>query len=104
VVDADYVVGVATGQDLSAVDAVNMHTVRRDGSSVVLYQAGGTSLGSWTSSATMNVDRIAKNGLESHSGDISEILIFDSALSVAHLNVVRLYLTNKYGLTTGAFS
>jgi hypothetical protein len=99
----DYIVGGNRG-NLSTVNAVNMHTVKRDGAGVVLYQAGGTSLGNWTSSDTMKVDRIAVSSLESHVGDISEILIFDSALSVAHLNVVRLYLTNKYGLTTGAFS
>lgn len=101
--NGDYTVSGNRG-NLSTVNAVNMHTVKRDGTAVVLYQAGGTSLGNWTSSATMKVDRIAKSSLQSHLGDISEILIFDSALSVAHLNVVRLYLTNKYGLTTGAFS
>ena len=81
-----------------------MHTIHRDGTSAEFFESGGTSLyGPASHTRTMNIKKIGKT-YASHAGTISEILIFDSALSTADLNVIRLYIANKYSLTTAAFT
>tara|TARA_R110002110_G_C13300218_1_gene704289 strand:+ start:219 stop:1022 length:804 start_codon:yes stop_codon:yes gene_type:complete len=99
----DWICGNAVG-DYSTPNDFNMHTIHRDGTSVEFFESGGTSLyGPATDSSVMEVEKIGIT-YASHAGTISEILIFASALSTADLNVIRLYIANKYGLTTAAFS
>jgi hypothetical protein len=47
---------------------------------------------------------LGKSGSYGHDGQYYEMLHWDSALGVDDLNRVRLYLTNKYGLTTVAWT
>lgn len=89
----------------------NYITARRDGSSAALFEQGGSSiLGPLTRSATIYIDRLGDasphgvHGRYNHLGTISEIMVFDSALSTSELNTIRLYIANKYSISTSAFS
>ena len=100
----DWICGNYLGVSYSTPNDFNMHTIHRDGTSAEFFESGGTSLyGPASQTRTMNIKKIGKTYL-SHAGTISEILIFDSALSTADLNVIRLYIANKYSLTTAAFT
>lgn len=99
---SDYVVGGSRG-DLSAPENFSMHVVTRSGSTVNLYENGGSALWNGTSATTMYAGRIGRNQLEYHNGNISEIMMFSSALSTSDLNVLRNYISNKYGISTTAF-
>ena len=86
----------------------NYITARRDGTSATLFEQGGSSiLGPLTRSATIYIDRLGDasgSGRYNHLGTISEIMVFDSALSTSELNTIRLYIANKYSISTSAFS
>jgi hypothetical protein len=99
----DWSMGANKG-DHSAPEDFTMHTLRRDGTSAELFEDGGTSIITWTSSGTRADLGVLGKSYPSHPGTISEILLFNSALSTADLNVIRLYLVNKYSLTTVAFT
>jgi hypothetical protein len=85
----------------------NYITARRDGSSAALFEQGGSSILTATRSATIYIDRLGDAsgaGRYNHLGTISEIMVFDSALSTSELNTIRLYVANKYSISTSAFS
>ncbi len=100
---SDSVTGVYSVGDYSSPENFSMHVVTRSGTSVSFYENGGSALWTGTSSATMKLGRIGGSQLGNHDGNISEILVFDSALSTSDLNVVRNYVSNKYGITTTSF-
>lgn len=99
---SDYVTGGSRG-DLTAPENFAFHTVTRASGTAKLYENGGTALWSGSNTSTMNAGRIGRNQLDYHSGNISEILVFNSALSTANLNTIRAYVSNKYGITTTSF-
>jgi hypothetical protein len=101
----DYLFGASSGS-VSDVDVFNMYTLHRDGTSAEVFKSGGTSIyGPATRTAEMFVSKLGDTHLGgSQTGTISEILVFDDALSTADLNVIRLYIANKYSLTTAAFT
>lgn len=98
----DYVTGGSRG-DFTAPENFAFHTVTRASGTSKLYENGGTALWSGSNTATMNAGRIGRNQLDHHSGNISEILVFNTALSTANLNTIRAYVSNKYGITTTSF-
>ena len=55
------------------------------------------------SSVSKSMTWLGKSGSFGHDGQYYEMLHWDSALGVDDLNRVRLYLANKYGLTTVAW-
>jgi hypothetical protein len=71
----------------------------RTGANCELFEDGGNSLSTWTSSARMVLGSMGK-AYHYHTGTISEVLLFDSALSTADLNKVKTYVASKYGLTS----
>jgi hypothetical protein len=99
---SDFIGGSNLG-DVSAPESFAIHTVKRDTGSMTLFENGGTVLGTASNSGVLKVGRLGK-AYPNHAGTISEILLFNSALSTADLNVIRLYLDNKYDLTSTAFS
>ena len=99
---SDYVVGGSRG-DYTAPENFSLHVVTRSVGAVNLYENGGSALWSGTNTSTMNAGRIGRTQLGYHEGNISEILVFNSALSTSELNVIRAYVSNKYGITTTSF-
>ena len=82
-----------------------MHTLHRDGTSAEVFESGGTSIyGPASRTNDMEIETIGQGQFGYQNGTVSEILIFSSALSTSDLNTIRLYITNKYGITTTAFS
>ena len=101
----DYLFGGASGA-VSATNVFDMRTLHRDGTSAEFYKSGGTSIyGPATRSNEMFVSKLGNQHLGGYqTGTVSEILLFESALSTADLNTIRLYIANKYSLTTTAFT
>lgn len=85
--------------DVTAPENFTMHTVVRDGTACELFEDGGTSLSTWTNSSRMVFGSMGR-AYHYHTGTISEVFLFDSALSTANLNVVKTYVASKYGLTS----
>jgi hypothetical protein len=80
-------------------------TVDGAANTVSLAIAGGnvSSAHTFVNTDTKNMTWIASSGSFKHIGQYYELLHWDSKLGTDDLNRVRLYLTNKYGLTTTAF-
>lgn len=69
-----------------------------------LYRNGGSALASGTNNQTFTassttIGQNGSSGVELASGDIAEIIKYDSVLSAANMNVVGNYLETKYGVT-----
>lgn len=81
-------------------------TVSGTANTVTLAIAGGNVSSGHThvSTSAPNLTWVANSGSFRHEGQYYELLHWDSKLGTDDLNRVRLYLTNKYGLTTAAFS
>jgi hypothetical protein len=81
-------------------------TVDGTANTVTLAVGGGniSSGQTYVSGSSRSMAWIAKSGSFSHDGQYYEMLHWDSKLGTDDLNRVRLYLTNKYGLTTAQFS
>jgi len=91
---------LATGLDLSS---LNTLTVTRTGGNVVTaYQDGNSSIGQNTNSTGDYVhDSIGPSGSTKTTGNIYEVIFFDSVLSTTDLNTINSYFANKYsGLPT----
>jgi len=100
----DYFFGGGSGA-VSDTSVFNMHTLHRDGTSAEVFESGGTSIyGPASRTNDMEIETIGQGQFGYQNGTVSEILIFSSALSTSDLNTIRLYITNKYGITTTAFS
>jgi hypothetical protein len=86
-----------------------MYTIQRgtvDGvANTVTVAIAGINLPTHTDvrTQTPTMTWIGKSGSFAHDGAYYELLHWDSKLGTDDLNRVRLYLTNKYGLTTTAF-
>lgn len=80
-------------------------TVSGVANTVTLAVAGGnfSSGHSYVTTNSPNLTWVGKSGSFAHDGQYYEMLHWDSKLGTDDLNRVRLYLTNKYGLTTTAF-
>lgn len=85
--------------DITAPENFTMHTVVRTGTACELFEDGGTSLSTWTNASRMIFGSMGKAYLY-HPGTVSEVFLFDSALSTANLNKIKTYVASKYGLTS----
>lgn len=81
-------------------------TVGGTANTVTLAVAGGnvSSNHTFVNTDTKTMTWVGKSGSFGHDGQYYEMLHWNSQLDADELNRVRLYLTNKYGLTTTAFS
>jgi len=83
---------IASFHILSVVFATTSSDIRRDGNYIAEAQSVGTNaLDGLTVGARFSDE-------EWFSGDIAEIIVFDSELSLANIMVVEEYLSSKYGI------
>lgn len=71
-----------------------------------MYVQGGNSILSANTTMSRSLSHIGAGGIARLAGDIYEIMVFSSDLSVADKNTVRNYLNNKYSTlpTSSAFA
>lgn len=82
-----------------------LFTVVRDGSNNgTTYVSGMNSVDTTTVSSSKDVSWMGRDYNQYGIGYVYEAILFTSLLSTDNLNNVRNYLSNKYGLTTTAFS
>jgi hypothetical protein len=102
----NYICGATAGTVTTDHDVHNMYAIHRDHTSAEVFEGGGTSVyGPATRAEEMKVSKIGQTAFGGdQSGTISEILVFESALSTADLNVIKSYIANKYSLTLATFT
>lgn len=85
--------------------ATQMFTVLRDGSNNgTTYVSGFNSVDTTSVSATPDVTWMGRDYNQYGLGYVYETILFTSLLSTANLNNVRNYFSNKYNLSTTAFT
>ena len=101
--DLDYLAGANKG-NVTTASTVNMFTVTRNGSNLnTLFEGGNNSRATQSQSRTFKLNKMFQGpaGLGNPNAEVttSEILVFDSLLSAANLNVIIQYLESKYGFS-----
>ena len=101
--DWDYLAAANKG-NVTTASTVNMFTVTRNGSNMnTLFEGGNNSRATQSQSRTFKLNKMFQGpaGLGNPNAEIttSEILVFDSLLSAANLNVIIQYLESKYGFS-----
>lgn len=83
-----------SGQNLST---LNMLTYSRTGANVLeVHRDGNNSLGTASRSNSFVHEAIGSSGTTKTTGDIYEVIFFDSILSTTDLNTINSYFANKY--------
>lgn len=100
---SDYVFQANSGVKTDPTTA-SVIAMTREGTSVKLYQNGGTPAHTTSSSTSGSITVFGDSSLQHHSGEIAEAILFDSMISLADLNTIHSYFANKYGFTTSTIS
>jgi len=99
----DYLSGSASGDNSTVLGSPRMHVVVTSSAGGTqtskLYEEGGNLLVTKTHTKTNDFESVGSGALSNPQAKFNELLVFDTALSTADLNVIKDYVVNKYSFT-----